>query len=664
MDHGIRSHLQYGRRRLMVHGLLVGLLWLPAFTAFANSAADTAVLDSDTEAISLGLHAEVLHDASGSLQFDDILSPAISAQFAPSTADIINYGLTADAYWYRIKVRSDTSTERRREWVLVVDYPPLDSIDLFIVRDNGLQSALQAGDRRLASPELIEHRNYAFPLRVEAGETLTLYLRIQTQGSHQAPLYLYTSQAFLQKTAAENFWFGLYYGIMAVMALYNLFVFLSVRDVAYLYYILYLTTVSMLYFLLNGFGRIYLPGQWPEWINLVFVALPALFVVLFTRSFLEIHKHSTFFKHVLNALLLVAFVCLAMVAVAPYKVTLLAGTIQTAVQSIILVIIGLVLFFRGVRTARFFLLAWTVFLIGVLLKSLEVGGIIPTSFLTIYGVQIGTCFDVTLLSMALADRINAERREKLQAQAEALTAQELAKWNQTLEEKVQMQVKQLEGLNRLKNYFPPQVADLILGDSSGKLLETQRREVTVCVIDMRGFTAFAEAAEPEEVMRVLREYYTEMGEVVDRYQGTVESFAGDGMTIFFNAPIKLEHPEENAVRMAFEMQLAFEPLRQKWATDGHQLGFGIGLASGYATAGTIGFNKRWQYAAIGTVTNIAARLCAMAAHGEVLTTQRLYTNVESSTVAEAMGVKTIRGLSKPLQVIRLIKLRSTPPDTT
>lgn len=620
------------------------------------------VMLHDQQAINLGAHAEILRDATQSLRLEDVSSPDFAEAFRPAEERIPNHGLTTDAFWYRVRVRAGHDDGSGMDGVLEIQYPPLDQIDLHVVRAGGTVTTILSGDRRPQSPQQISHRNYAFPLRIDANETVTLYLRVQSEGSHQLPLILHTSREFLRKTATENLWFGLYYGIMAVMALYNLFVFLSVRDVAYLYYILYLASVSTLYFMLNGFARVYLWGDWPVWLNfssLLFVALPSFFVVLFTQSFLQIRKHSKTFYWLLNGLLLYSMICIALLPVVPYAVSLKAGTLLTMVQSVILVVVGFVMLTKGVRAARFFLLAWGVFLVGVLLKSLEVADLVKTGFLTTYGVQIGTCLDVTLLSLALADRINVERREKLKAQAEARHAHELEKWNQTLEDRVRAQVQQLEGLGRLKNYFPPQVAELILAEGNDALLQPKRREVTVCVIDMRGFTAFAEQAGPDTVVNVLRQYYAAMGAIVDRYQGTVESFAGDGMTIFFNAPLDTSRPEEAAVRMAFEMREAFEPLREQWARKGYRLGFGIGLANGPAAAGTIGFERRWQYAAIGIVTNIAARLCGLAAHGEILTTARLHAVVAGLVRAEPLKETPIRGLRQPVRIMRLLNLQES-----
>ena len=245
-----------------------------------------------------------------------------------------------------------------------------------------------------------------------------------------------------------------------------------------------------------------------------------------------------------------------------------------------------------------------------------------------------------------------ELHEKVRAQAA-----ELADWNKKLEERVEMQVTQLRRLERLKRFFSPQLAEAISGDGM-KLLEPHRRRVTVVFVDLRGFTRFAESAEPEELMDVLTQYHAEMGRLIMQHQGTLERFTGDGLMIFFNDPVEMPDPEERAVRMAVEMQGAVAELRKQWARLGWELGFGIGITSGYATLGAIGFEGRWDYAAIGTVTNQAARLCGVAEEGQILVADRVLARVEEVVEAVSIGELALKGLSDPVRVHNVVGMRS------
>src|SRR6266849_5954100 len=202
-------------------------------------------------------------------------------------------------------------------------------------------------------------------------------------------------------------------------------------------------------------------------------------------------------------------------------------------------------------------------------------------------------------------------------------AEERAEWNRTLERRVEEQVGQLEQLGRLKRFFSPQLVELIVAGDTEDPLRSHRREVTVVFLDLRGFTAFAETAEPEEVMGVLREYHAEMGKLILNREGTLERFTGDGMMVFFNDPVPVPNPAERAIRMAHAMRDRVRDLRVKWRKRGVDLDFGVGIAQGYATIGAIGFEGRMDYGAIGTVTNLAARLCGDAKPGQILVSQRI-----------------------------------------
>src|SRR5881296_3524837 len=199
---------------------------------------------------------------------------------------------------------------------------------------------------------------------------------------------------------------------------------------------------------------------------------------------------------------------------------------------------------------------------------------------------------------------------------------ELTELNHTLERRVSEQVTQLERLSRLKRFFSPALAEAIVSGGADDPLKSHRREIVVVFLDLRGFTAFAETSEPEEVMSVLREYHAAMGELVLTHEGTLERFTGDGMMIFFNDPVPVPNPAERATRMALAMRERVRDLRVKWRKRGVDLDLGIGIAQGYATIGAIGFEGRLDYGAIGTVTNLAARLCGEAKPGQILIAQR------------------------------------------
>jgi adenylate cyclase len=236
-------------------------------------------------------------------------------------------------------------------------------------------------------------------------------------------------------------------------------------------------------------------------------------------------------------------------------------------------------------------------------------------------------------------------------------AAQLAELNKTLEQRVAEQVAQLDRLGRLKRFFSPQLAELIVAGDTEDPLKSHRRDVTVVFLDLRGFTAFAETAEPEEVMSVLREYHAEMGRLILEHEGTLERFTGDGMMVFFNDPVPVPNPGERATRMALAMRDRVRDLRVKWKKRGVDLDLGVGIAQGYATIGAIGFEGRLDYGAIGTVTNLAARLCGEARPGQILVSQRLLGTVEDLAQAEPAGDLALKGFSKAVPAFNVVRLK-------
>jgi len=215
----------------------------------------------------------------------------------------------------------------------------------------------------------------------------------------------------------------------------------------------------------------------------------------------------------------------------------------------------------------------------------------------------------------------------------------------------------VEKLGRLKRFFSPQLAELIVTGGADDPLKTHRRDVTVVFLDLRGFTAFAETAEPEEVMAVLREYHAEMGRLILEHEGTLERFTGDGMMIFFNDPTPVADPAKRAVRMALAMRERVTPLCERWRKRGHELDLGIGIAQGYATIGAIGFEGRWDYGAIGTVTNLAARLCGEAKPSQILVSRRVASDAEDLVESEPIGPLVLKGLAKPVPAFNVVGLK-------
>ena len=235
---------------------------------------------------------------------------------------------------------------------------------------------------------------------------------------------------------------------------------------------------------------------------------------------------------------------------------------------------------------------------------------------------------------------------------------DLNKLNQQLEQRVADQVSEIERMGRLRRFLPPQVADLIVASGTEKQLESHRREITALFCDLRGFTGFSESSDPEDVMALLREYHAAIGGIINKYGGTLERYAGDGVMVVFNDPIPIDNPALQAVLMAIEMRAAIGELVEKWRKLGHDIGFGIGIAHGFATLGTIGFEGRFDYAAIGTVSNVASRLCDEAKPGQILISPRVSMVVEKDITVEPVGDFTLKGIRRPLTAYNVLAAKA------
>ena len=266
-------------------------------------------------------------------------------------------------------------------------------------------------------------------------------------------------------------------------------------------------------------------------------------------------------------------------------------------------------------------------------------------------------FEPTLLRARVYASLERKRlHDQVVAQAADLASQaaELATWNKTLEQRVADQLGEIERMGKLRRFLSPQVADLIVASGMEKQLQSHRREITALFCDLRGFTSFSETSDPEDVMMLLRDYHAAIGQIIIKYGATLEHFAGDGVMLIFNDPLPIDKPELQAVRMALEMRDAIGTLTEKWRRLGHDIGFGIGISNGFATLGTIGFEGRFDYAAVGTVSNIASRLCDEAKPGQILISPRVLMAVEDTMKVEPVGELTLKGIRRPMTAYNVV----------
>ncbi|WP_339530248.1 hybrid sensor histidine kinase/response regulator [Pseudomonas mucidolens] len=398
-----------------------------------------------TQSLPLGRVMQVLEDPSGSLSPEDARSAAFASRYIPHEKATLNAGYSRSVFWLKVDLHYlPKDPDARRSWLLELAYPPLDHLELYVPDTTGsYRLAGRTGDALPFSSREIRQNNYLFNVDFDPGDHKTLYLRLQSEGSIQAPLTLWSSTAYLEEQPVRLYVLGVIYGVLLGMLVYNLFIYLSVRDTSYLYYIFYIASFGMYQLSVNGAAVEYFWPDNPWWANAAtpfLIGASALFGSLFARSFLHTAVYSRWTDRVLLVLVGSGAVVMLLSLMTSYALALRLATGLALIFTVSIFVAGIIAWCRGQRVARYFIIAWTAFLIGGVVNTMMVLGYLPNVFLTMYSSQIGSAIEVALLSLALADRINAMREQQAQILFDA-------------SQKLEMLNQQLAHSNRLKDEF-------------------------------------------------------------------------------------------------------------------------------------------------------------------------------------------------------------------
>ena len=366
---------------------------------------------------------EVLPDPEGRWTLDDVRQEPLAGRFEPHDEPVFLAGYTRVPHWFRVTLPAEAADG---PWLLEVGYPLLDYVDLYLPQADGSYQPVQTGDQRPFTERLLHHRNFVVPLTLAAGVPRTLYARVETQSTLQMPLLLWSPQRFIEKSQTEQYALGMFYGIMLVMLVYNLFAYLLVRDTSYVYYIAYIVAITLLQAALNGLTTQYLFRHSAYWANLILplsLASTILFSSLFTHAFLDTARNLPIMNRVLWGLFAVSVICTIGIFFVPYSISIRATSLLTASMTLVFFATGVRALVVGVRAARFFMLAWGIYLVAIQVRILLGYGLVPSNFFTLYSPQLGGALEVTLLALALADRITLERQEKERLGRERAVAQ-------------------------------------------------------------------------------------------------------------------------------------------------------------------------------------------------------------------------------------------------
>jgi len=599
--------------------LWVVLFALPCYALPAAAQDSRLVLSSHTTEVALTPWVRIVKDADKNKTVEQILNSPL-ARPPNDTGGAINFGYTDAAYWFVIPL--ENSGKNQMERLLIFEPTWLDEVQVTLVDAGGQLQTQVGGDTLPFTQRAEQRRQINFYLVLPPGQS-TLVIRVASRDTLFVVMSLLDRSALNQLASGEAAFFGFFYGALIALIAFNFVLYLSVREPMYLAYCAYVGAFLVLHSVYNGhaFGQLF--REWPEvsnWAHSLFAYLFALSGLVFASVFLDLkHKLPRMYK-VWQKFLIVFFVCFFATFPLAYGYHARGAVIWIAVYSVFVLCLGIIAMKQGNSVAKYYLAATAAGLIGTSITSLTVLGILPYTFATFRAVDFGMLVDAILLSLALAERIS-----------------------------------RINSLERLRRFFSPAVANQLLSARTEDLYRPHQREIVVVFLDLRGYTRFTLKHGPEEVMRTLAEFHAVMGELIASHGATLERFAGDGMMIFFNDPVEIPDPAVKACRMTIEMHSRFEDLQKVWEARSYSLSLGVGIAQGVAIIGAIGFEGRRDYAAIGNVTNLAARLCSQAQGGQTIVCSVVAKNVSKILPVQPRASLILKGFDKPVECFEIVK---------
>lgn len=461
-----------------------------------SSLVGAVTFDEHMRTLPLGQSMYVFEDVRGDASIDDIASPAVQGSFRLHDKPVLNAGYSRSVFWLRLDLHYlPREAQGDRNWLLELAYPPLDHLELYLPDEaGGFALAQRTGDSLPFDTRQIRQHNYLFELNLEPNQNKRIYLRLESQGSIQAPLTLWAPNAYLEEQPARIYVLGIIYGVLLVMLVYNLFIFLSVRDTSYLYYILYIASFGLYQVSVNGAGIEYFWPNNPWWANAAtpfLIGSAALFGCQFARSFLHTGEHSPWVDRLLLLLVACGAGVMILALSVSYATALRLATYLALLFTVVIFAAGVLAWLRGMRVARYFIFAWTAFLIGGLVNTLMVLGYLPNVFLTMYASQIGSALEVGLLSLALADRINAMKEERTRILQEA--GRKLETLNQELADS-----------NRFKDEFLATVTHELRTPMNGVIGSLELMQTVKMDIELEQYQKTA-AASARDMMRMVND---------------------------------------------------------------------------------------------------------------------------------------------------------------
>lgn len=586
------------------------LLWPMAQAAAANIAVP---VDVSADEVDLMPWVRVVADPQRNRTVEAVVSETQSMP-PRGTDGVLSFGFSRVPRWFVVPIMNDSAVPLQR--LLVFEPTWIDDLQVTLIDSQGRRHTWAGGDVRPFDSRSVDHRNPNVQLELPPGPA-TLVVRVATRDPFYVGMRLFDRARFHAEDSREGVYFGLLYGALLSLLLYNFVLFLSARDRNHLAYSAYLTGFLLAHVAYSGHlfpwlfaGR----PEWSNWATSLFIHLYCLAGFVFVMVFLHLREEMPLgYRWVRFSIRAMGASFVLTALVGGYGLQVMTSILWIVVYSVLAMVLGVVALLRRNHAATFYLSASVAGLSGSTISALTVMGVLPYSFLAFRAVDLGMLVDAVMLSLALAERIT-----------------------------------QVNRLERLRRFFSPAVADQLLAARNEDLYRPHSREIVVLFLDLRGYTRFTREHGPDEVMAMLARFHAVMGELIAAHGATLERFAGDGMMIFFNDPVEVPDPALRACRMAMEMQVRFRELQADWETQGYVLALGVGIAQGVATIGAIGFEGRRDYAAIGNVTNLASRLCSQAQGGQILVCNTVASHAGGLFPCEPLPPMPLKGFADPV----------------
>ena len=603
-------------------------LWLALLAFFASPAAAQVkdpdsvstpaagrAVDATAVNMSLIRSAIIVKDASGDKTVAQVIDEAGSVKSAMLDNEVFSTGFSSAAYWFVVHLENKQATPLKR--LLIFEPSWLDDVRVTLIDAQGTTTqSFVGGDTHPFAQRSEPYHLINFDLTVPPGAS-ALAVRVKTRGPFFLTLRLMSHDSFGNLAASEGLYYGLVYGGLLSLLIFNLVLSVSSREVAYFAYCGLLVSFLLMHATYNGHLFRWVFPRSPEvntWAHSVLIYLYCFAGLMFALIFLDLEAKSPDAYLWTRRMLYAMGACFVVSALlGGYRAQVISSILWVCVFAVTAFTLAMLSLQRRNAAAILYLNGSVAGLVGSSLTALTVLGILNYSFWTFKAVDFGMLLDASLLSLALSARISQGRR-----------------------------------LERLRRFFSPAVADQLLSATNDELYRPHHRNIVVLFLDLRGYTAFTQKHGADEVMRILGEFHAAMGELIHLYEATLERFAGDGMMIFLNDPVEIPEAALRGAKMALDMQARFAGLNKLWQERSYSLSMGIGIAEGMATIGAIGFEGRRDYAAIGNVTNLAARLCSEASAGQILISSVVAANIEKSLPVSTFGSLALKGFPEPV----------------